>query len=100
MPRKRLNILVAGGFDPNAPAALDRSPDQITAYARCLGEQIVKQGHNLLTGCQTELDKPVAEASDQSLAAQGCADSERRQDHDVEFRDCDGLECETGGLGG
>src|SRR5205085_2950006 len=79
MPRKRLNILVAGGFDPNAPAALDRSPDQVIAYARCLGEQIVKQGHNLLTGCQTELDKIVAEAADQFLAAQGCADNERRR---------------------
>lgn len=79
MPRKRLNVLVAGGFDPAAPAALDRNPDQIIEYASCLGQQIIKQGHNLLTGCQTELDKIVAEAADQALIAQGCADAERRQ---------------------
>lgn len=79
MARKRLNILVAGGFDPNAPQALDRSPDQIIQYARRLGAQIMKQRHNLLTGCQTELDKVVAEAADQFLISQGCPDSERRQ---------------------
>jgi len=79
MPRKRLNILVAGGFDRNAPAVLDRSPDQIIEYSRWLGEQIIKKGHNLLTGCQTELDKLVAQAADQYLISQGCSDSERRQ---------------------
>lgn len=79
MARKRLNILVAGGFDPDAPHALERSPGQIIEYSRCLGSQIVKQGHNLLTGCQTELDKIVAEAADQYLQTQGCSDSERKQ---------------------
>jgi predicted Rossmann-fold nucleotide-binding protein len=79
MARKRLNILVAGGFDPNAPKALERSPDQIIEYTRYLGGQIIKQGHNLLTGCQTELDKIVAEAADQTLVAAGCSDNDRRQ---------------------
>jgi hypothetical protein len=79
MARKRLNILVAGGYDPNAPQALDRSPDQIIEYSRHLGSQIMQQGHNLLNGCQTELDKIVAEAADQFLLSQGCSESDRQQ---------------------
>lgn len=79
MARKRLNILVAGGFDRDAPTALDYPIDQIIEYSRCLGIQVMKQGHNLLTGCQTELDKIVAGAADQFLLDQRLSDSERRQ---------------------
>jgi hypothetical protein len=60
----RLNILVAGGFDPADPNALVASPEQLVAFAEALGYEIVEQGHNLLTGCQTELDRIVAEAAD------------------------------------
>ena len=39
----------------------------------------MQQGHNLLTGCQTELDRIAAEAADKFLLSQGCSDSDRRQ---------------------
>jgi len=68
MPR-HLNITVAGGFDLTAPSALDQPPDAIIEFAQSLGREIVRQGHNLLTGCQTELDKFVAAAAHAELRA-------------------------------
>jgi predicted Rossmann-fold nucleotide-binding protein len=59
----RLNILIAGGFDPKDPNALSASVDDVVAFGKALGYQIIDQGHNLLTGCQTDLDKVVAEAA-------------------------------------
>lgn len=69
MAGKRLKILVAGGYDPDAPQALDRTPDQIIEFSRNLGRAVVKQGHSLLTGCQTELDRIVAESACQHLSS-------------------------------
>ena len=47
--------------------ALDKPADDFKAFGRCLGKEIIDQGHNLLTGCQTELDKLVAEAAQEHL---------------------------------
>ncbi len=63
MTTKHLNILVAGGFDSTDEQALNMPTNEIIAFCNELGKQIISQGHNLLTGCQTELDKIVAEAA-------------------------------------
>ena len=68
MPRRNLNILVAGGFDLANPDALDKPADQIVEFAGCLGQEIMAQGHNLLGGCQSELDKSIAQAADNHLS--------------------------------
>lgn len=67
MPRKNLNILVAGGFDPKDQGALDKPVADFIAFGQCLGAEIIQQGHNLITGCQTELDSIVAAAAQQQL---------------------------------
>ena len=69
MPRKSLNILVAGGYDLEEPDALDKSTDQIIEFAGYLGQEIMAQGHNLVGGCQTELDKTTAKAADNYLSS-------------------------------
>ena len=68
MVKRNISILVAGGFDLSDPDALDKPADQIEEFASCLGEEIVAQGHNLLGGCQTVLDKTIAEAADNFLS--------------------------------
>jgi hypothetical protein len=60
---KRLRILVVGGFDPKDPGVLAAPVSDIEAFARGLGWAIIEQGHDLLTGCQTELDRVVAEGA-------------------------------------
>ncbi|HEU4455857.1 MAG TPA: hypothetical protein VFR81_22520 [Longimicrobium sp.] len=67
--RRCLNILVAGGYDPDQPEALDRPVDDVIEFARMLGRQIIRQGHNLLNGCLTDLDRVVAEAAQEELKA-------------------------------
>lgn len=79
MARKPLKILVAGGFDPDAPEALEKDPSQIIEFTQSLGRQIIKQNHTLLTGCQTELDKVVAEAADAYMTGQNMPDSEKQR---------------------
>ncbi len=59
----RLNILVAGGYDPKDPKALAVPAEDVVAFATALGYVIMDQGHNVVTGCQTELDRIVAEAA-------------------------------------
>jgi len=60
MAEKQLNIYVAGGFDTNDPNALNVSVEKIREFALKLGGEIITQGHNLITGAQTELDRIVA----------------------------------------
>ncbi|CAN2042723.1 Nucleoside 2-deoxyribosyltransferase [Candidatus Magnetomoraceae bacterium gMMP-15] len=67
MPLKSLKILVAGGYDSKEQDTLDKPVDQIEKFCRCLGKHIIEQGHYLLTGCQTELDKVVAESAKLSI---------------------------------
>ncbi len=61
MASKDLNILVAGGFTWKEDREVPKK--QILQFGHRLGVEIMKQGHNLLTGCQTELDKAVGEAA-------------------------------------
>jgi predicted Rossmann-fold nucleotide-binding protein len=63
MPPRSLKLLVAGGFDQAAPGALAQPPGQIVEFAQQIGQQLIAQGHSLINGCQTELDRVVAEAA-------------------------------------
>jgi hypothetical protein len=67
---KALDIFVAGGFDETDPNSLGVEREKIVAFAPMLGAEIARQGHNLITGCQTEVDKLVAEAAAAELARQ------------------------------
>ena len=78
MPRKHLNILVAGGYDLQNPKALDRPAEQLIEFSRFLAEEIIRQGHNLLTRCHNALDRTIAEAADGFLSTNKEATSERR----------------------
>ena len=71
MAKLNLRILVAGGYDPQQPEALDRPVEQIAAFITELGKQIAAQDHILLNGCQTEMDRVVAEAACCQLEDQG-----------------------------
>jgi len=51
-------IMVAGGFDESANHA-----ESLEMLGKLLGEQLIRQGHDVLTGGQTELDKVVAMAA-------------------------------------
>lgn len=77
MSGRSLNFLVAGGFDPDEPKTLDRPTEQLVDFGRALGEGIVTQGHNLMTGCQTELDKVVADGAGDWLIGSAEDDAER-----------------------
>lgn len=67
MAQRHLKIMVAGGFDLEDPDALDRPADDLIAFGRALGQEIMKQGHMLLTGALTELDKQVTNAAEACL---------------------------------
>ena len=58
-----LKILVVGGYD----VAEDDNVDEVRAFCHALGSQIIKQGHTLLTACQTEFDADVASAAAEAL---------------------------------
>jgi hypothetical protein len=79
MGGRRLKLVVAGGLDKKDANALARPPEDILAFARALGAEIIAQGHQLLTGCRTELDAAVAEGASQTLAAQGTAGPDVRR---------------------
>ena len=53
-----MNILVVGGFD-----GADAEASDMRTYAKALGAEILRQGHILYNGCQTEWDAIVAEAA-------------------------------------
>ncbi len=60
------SILVAGGYpDSISPE------DPIRIFARALATQVIRQGHRLLGGCQTELDAEVASAAKKAAEAAG-----------------------------
>jgi hypothetical protein len=78
MMTRKLSILVAGGYDPKDPATLSRPVEEVQSFVRELGREIIDQGHTLLTGCRTDLDKQVAESAQARLQERGspaeCAD--------------------------
>jgi len=63
MTQKCIKILIAGGFDREDPNALDRPVTDLVAFGQELAREILRQGHKLLTGAQTELDKEIAGAA-------------------------------------
>ena len=69
MARKVLNIFVAGGVDPEDPNTLGVEKDKIISFVEFLGAEIARQGHNLVGGCQTEVDRLVAEAAAKELGS-------------------------------
>jgi len=54
-----VNVLVAGGFDPDNKA----QEADLREFAEALGEAICIHGHVLLNGCQTRFDALIAEAA-------------------------------------
>ena len=58
-----VNILVAGGFDPEQP----EQAQQIRDFSSALGAEIVQKGHVLLNGCRTDLDAMVATGAYEKL---------------------------------
>jgi hypothetical protein len=70
---KALHIFVAGGFDQADPNALGVEREKIIGFAPVLGAEIARQGHTLITGCQTEVDKLVAEAAASEISRQPAA---------------------------
>jgi predicted Rossmann-fold nucleotide-binding protein len=72
MATRMLSILVAGGYDATSPGALARPVHDIQAFVQELGREIVDQGHTLLTGCRTDLDKLVAESAHARLTERDC----------------------------
>jgi hypothetical protein len=68
---RKLNILVAGGYDSKDPTTLSRPVEEIRGFVNELGREIMDQGHTLLTGCRTELDKQVAESAEARLLDRG-----------------------------
>ena len=69
-----MNILVAGGFDPDGH--LDR--EGIREFCSALGGSVIERGHVLLNGCRTELDAIVAAAAHEKLLQSDSSEAEKR----------------------
>lgn len=69
-----LKILIVGGYDVEE----NQNLDDIHAFCRALGEQVIEQGHTLINACQTEFDKVLAEAAHEKLQQMGADDVDRR----------------------
>src|SRR4051812_15321627 len=69
-----MKILVSGGFD-TADAQL---AERVAGFAEALGPVIADNGHVLLNGCWTELDRLLIDAMHRRLLATGAPDVERR----------------------
>lgn len=67
-----MNVLVVGGFDPGDPEA-----ENLRTYAAALGREIIRQGHTLLNGCQTEFDSIVAKAAADEVRARNGSQEQR-----------------------
>ena len=61
-----LKLLVVGGFDSESEKAND-----ITAFGKILGSEIIRQGHILVNSCRTDLDRIVAEGAHEEIESQG-----------------------------
>jgi hypothetical protein len=69
-----LKILVVGGYDVEA----DANVEDVRAFCRALGTQIIKQGHALLNACQTSFDADVAGAAAEAMRGQPADEVKRR----------------------
>ncbi len=54
MAKKNLNVLVAGGFDPQDQGALEKPTEDFIAFGCALGQEIIEQEHKFINGCRTE----------------------------------------------
>ena len=61
-----LKLLVAGGLDADGEDTAD-----ISAFAKMLGAEIIRQGHLLLNSCRNDLDRIVAQGACDQLIEQG-----------------------------
>jgi hypothetical protein len=57
--------------------ALDLSQKNSQELVRCLGEEIIDQGHDLLNGCRNEFDKLVAQSAFERLIEKGLEPGKR-----------------------
>jgi hypothetical protein len=69
-----LRILVVGGYD----TVTDEDVDDVRAFGRELGTQIIKQGHVLISASQTDFDADVAKAAHDALHGQPPKEIDRR----------------------
>jgi hypothetical protein len=69
-----VNILVAGGFDPEGR----RGQEGIREFCRALGGAVIERGHVLLNGCRTELDAMVATAAHEKVPQDDASETEKR----------------------
>ena len=61
-----MNIFVGGSLRD-----VPRDPDLCPLFVAALGVAIVKQGHVLLNGCRSSLDREIAAAAHQWLMREG-----------------------------
>ncbi|GJD63990.1 nucleoside 2-deoxyribosyltransferase [Methylobacterium frigidaeris] len=59
-------ILVSGGLPDDQSKA-----DDVIAFVRALSAELIRKGHKLLGGCQTDLDKEAAVAAEAAVRALG-----------------------------
>jgi hypothetical protein len=69
-----VNILVAGGFDPENGG----EQEAVGEFCAALGAAVVERDHILLNGCRTELDKMIATAAYEKLEQRETADADKR----------------------
>jgi predicted Rossmann-fold nucleotide-binding protein len=69
-----MNILVAGGFDPDHAD----QEQQIQEFCFALGAEVARKGHVLLNGCRTTLDALVAKGAYEALVAIDDPNRDRR----------------------
>jgi hypothetical protein len=69
-----VNILVAGGFDPDHPEL--EAP--VGEFCDALGAEIAEKGHVLLSGSRTPLDSMIATAAYAKLVELGDEHKDRR----------------------
>jgi hypothetical protein len=69
-----VNILVAGGFDPDRP---ELEP-QVREFCDALGARVAEKGHVLLNGSRTQLDSMIAMAAYGKLEELGDENKDRR----------------------
>jgi hypothetical protein len=79
MAHRKLNILIAGGVDPQDETALERPARDICDFAAALAREVIRQRHNLLNGCRTDIDAVAAKAANEQLVADKASPEEIRK---------------------
>lgn len=79
MAGRKLKILIAGGVDPKDPKALARPAADVCNCAAALAREVIRQGHDLLNGCRTDIDAAAAKAAHDELVAANAKPEEIRR---------------------